>query len=245
MCTVTLFRLPGDCLRLACNRDEQHARPEALRPQIRRWSERRAIMPIDPAGGGTWIAANDAGVVMALLNQNSGRCKKGAGRLSRGLIIPELIRQASVSDALIAAGCINAADYGPFRLLLADQTTCAEVHSDGSCIQSERVALDATPLLLTSSGLGDDLVAGPRAALFRRILRGGSSAATQDAFHHHSWPDRRHLSVSMRRSDARTVSFSSIVLGGDAIDFEYHAGAPDEEAIDIRVTISLAHRVLA
>jgi len=31
-------------------------------------------------------------------------------------------------------------------------------------------------------------------------------ADTQDAFHHHRWPERSHLSVSMHRADARIVS---------------------------------------
>jgi hypothetical protein len=245
VCTVTLFRLPGGCLRLACNRDEQRTRPDALPPQIRRCGERRAIMPIDPAGGGTWIAANDAGVAMALLNRNGACCKPEAGRRSRGLIIPELIKQTSVAQSLIAVGGIDAADYGPFRLLLVDQTTCAQLSSDGCTIHVEQISFDASPLLLTSSGLGDDLVAGPRAALFRRMLRGGISEASQDQFHSHGWPDRRHLSVSMRRSDARTVSFTTVSLSEDAIDFRYHAGAPDEEAMDIQLQLSLTQQVLA
>jgi hypothetical protein len=75
MCTVTVIRPEEDggaVLRLACNRDESRARPAALPPRIIDAGPRRAVMPIDPAGGGTWIAATDAGLILTLLNAHPG-----------------------------------------------------------------------------------------------------------------------------------------------------------------------------
>jgi len=44
------------------------------------------------------------------------------------------------------------------------------------------------------------------------------SAATQDRFHAHSWPDRPELSVLMSRADARTVSITAVeVLPGHGL----------------------------
>src|SRR5262249_11399645 len=67
MCTVTVVPTPG-AVRLACNRDEQRTRPPALPPQVRRFGRRWAAFPVDPVGGGTWVAVNDTGLAMTVLN---------------------------------------------------------------------------------------------------------------------------------------------------------------------------------
>ena len=58
MCTVTLMRYDGG-VRLACNRDERRDRPAALPPTSYACGKQRAIFPVDPVGGGTWIGVND------------------------------------------------------------------------------------------------------------------------------------------------------------------------------------------
>jgi len=67
VCTVTIVPQP-DGFRLACNRDESRRRSPALPPVERRYADRRALLPIDPISDGTWIAVNDAGLVLTLLN---------------------------------------------------------------------------------------------------------------------------------------------------------------------------------
>jgi hypothetical protein len=65
---------------------------------------------------------------------------------------------------------------------------------------------DGSPVAFVSSGLGDALVE-PRLALFEEmVVRTGATAAAQDEFHAHRWPDRPQVSVMMTRADARTVS---------------------------------------
>ena len=79
MCTVTalpaaLLASASDSLllRVVCNRDEHLTRAPALPPTVWAAGARRALMPIDPSSGGTWIAANDAGLVFAVLNTYKG-----------------------------------------------------------------------------------------------------------------------------------------------------------------------------
>ena len=84
-------------------------------------------------------------------------------------------------------------------------------------------------MMLTSSGLGDELVEAPRRELFDAMLSFGEcSRQRQDEFHRHSWGDRTYLSVCMRRTDAATTSYTVVEtwLGGASL--RYHAGAPDE-----------------
>ena len=75
MCTVTVLPqalLSSDAsddqllLRVVCNRDELTTRTPALPPTLWTAGPRRVLMPIDPHSGGTWIAANDAGLVFVL-----------------------------------------------------------------------------------------------------------------------------------------------------------------------------------
>ena len=246
MCTVTLVSLNpavastgvdvsgdaarGRVLRMACNRDERHARPAALPPEVREIGSRRVILPIDPASDGTWVAVNDAGLAATVLNVNLG--PEGAAdarqRRSRGTLIPPLMGCASVVEADRLCAAIDPREYAPFRLILVDRTRVVHYRSDGESIERVCATLHNHPSLYTSSGLGDALVEGPRRALFETMFSSNDqSAAIQDAFHRHAWSDRRHLSVCMDRADARTVSHTVVEIRPDGVRMTYIPDAPD------------------
>jgi uncharacterized protein with NRDE domain len=244
MCTVTLipFRDDGEAaMRIACNRDEARQRPAALPPEARVFGQRRALMPVDPASDGTWIAVNDAGLAMVLLNQNPGTGSRSIVdfRLSRGTIIPSLLHCDNLQSAKRRACRVVTGDLAPFRLLLVDRTESVEVSFvDNRLNIVERPRLGA-PMLFTSSGLGDALVESPRRQLFQEWFLAEASqpygeaselknlAELQDGFHRHSWPDRQHLSVCMRRADACTVSYTVIELRSRSAGMTYFPQAPD------------------
>jgi hypothetical protein len=239
MCTVTVIPwqnpqappIPGrGWVRIACNRDEQHTRPVALPPQVRRFGRRFALLPIDPASEGTWVAVNDAGLAMTLLNVNLGDGDQRAIRSSsRGSIIPALLACKTMTAAVAQASALDPSCYAPFRLVLADGRETAELCCDGSRMgPAQRQPLGA-PLLFTSSGLGDRLVEGPRRRLFDEWFNNPDDwPRRQDAFHRHHWPDRPELSVCMRRPDARTVSHTVVTIGPNRVTLAYHPDAPDQ-----------------
>jgi hypothetical protein len=232
MCTVTVVPWRG-LVRLAVNRDELRSRSAALPPEVRRFGSRQAILPVDPAGGGTWVAVNDAAVAMTVLNVTAepGDGKTTVPELSRGTIIPALLSCDTLSEAVERALGLDARDYASFRLVMIDRAEVAELHSDGKQVGSVRRSALTAPHLFTSSGLGDGLVQGPRGSLFADLFgRSEDWVAAQDAYHRHCWPDRPHLSVCMRRPDARTVSHTVITLGPDRISLAYHPDAPDRPA---------------
>jgi len=183
-------------------------------------------MPIDPESGGTWIAANDAGVVFALLNANPGAPPQstnpaGPSTRSRGTIIPSLVESATVSEALARAERIQVEQYAPFRLLLFDRFQLVECVRHGARIRHRRSYLSAA-ILRTSSGLGDAVVAGPRRALFQRFFSAPRDPrAAQDMFHQHRWIGREAVSINMCRSDARTVSHTIVEVGSETISMTY------------------------
>jgi hypothetical protein len=242
MCTVTLIPTQ-DTLRLACNRDELRSRPAALPPRIEQFGQRRAVLPIDPTSGGTWVAVNDAGLALTLLNVNANQGASPAARAleSRGRIIPALLHADTPLSAAFSALALDPSRYAPFRLVLVSRREGVEVQSDGMRIRLVwRVAL-TRPQLFTSSGLGDQAVEGPRRQLFGEYFdRPGELLAKQDAFHRHRWADRAHLSVCMERQDARTVSHTVVSLRPDTATLTYHPEAPDRPFEPVSISLPLA-----
>src|ERR1041385_5500183 len=85
MCTVTFVpRKSGYCL--AMNRDEKLTRPRGLPPMLRIVNHRHVISPSEP-GGGTWIALNDFGVSLALINWYSVPTRVENSPISRGEVV--------------------------------------------------------------------------------------------------------------------------------------------------------------
>lgn len=250
MCTVTAlsrsllsrtFREEPLLLRVAHNRDERLTRAAALPPTVWAAGSRRVLMPIDPESGGTWIAANDGGVVFALLNANPTAHLQSTSPAplscapSRGTIIPALVESATVSEALTRAERLDVERYAPFRLLLLDRFQLVECWQQDDRLRHRRSFLSSA-VMRTSSGLGDAVVAGPRRALFQQIFSQRDDAAVaQDRFHRHRWIGREALSVNMCRSDARTVSHTIVEVGFDTISMSY---VPTDSACPVIVHLA-------
>jgi hypothetical protein len=212
MCTVTV--VPHEQgVRLLCNRDERRARPPALPPQVHALGRRRAIFPVDPQGGGTWVGVNDSGLMVALLNVHritgaSGR----APRQSRGLVVSELLRCRALTDVAAAVENLDSSAFEPFRVVIVHGADVAVATSLGSSPIDCSIRPLPAPRLFTSSSLGDDLVGPPRQRLFERMVTRSASGwlGGQACFHDHQWSRRPEISVRMERNDALTVSRTTI-----------------------------------
>lgn len=207
-----------------------------------------AILPIDEISNGTWIAVNDAGLTLTLLNvyQPLERVESpaapirmstvadpaGATPRSRGTIIPALLHLGSVAAIAEKIGSVlNPAHFPPFRLIAVDAQSVIDARGDGNGLHVRVVPRHTEPLLFTSSGLGDHIVEGPRRALFAEYFQDGRNwPAQQEAYHRHSWPDRRDISVCMRREKARTVSYTVVEVTPGKVTMHYHPEAPDTAA---------------
>jgi Transport and Golgi organisation 2 len=227
MCTVSVVPR-RDGLRIVCNRDEQRTRPAALPPRIRRAGRRRATWPVDPAGGGTWIGVNDAGLVACLLNRNprsSVDCHRAGerSRFSRGTIVPSLLAHVRFDRALEAAMRIAGDAFEPFTLVVLQDGAVAELQNIDLELTLQHGAI-RQPIVLTSSSLGDHLVEAPRRALFDELVtRSRAPLAGQAAFHRHRWRDRPEISVRMSRPEAATVSRTVVDVAGGVFSMRYTA----------------------
>lgn len=237
MCTVTVVRIArageADRIRLACNRDESPRRAAALPPRIHELGPLRAVYPLDPQSGGTWIGVNQAGLLATLLNRNlppgaSPAAGRAAARRSRGEIVPLLLAAGAIGQARRIAEALPATEFPPFRAVVLNSSELFELRSDGQALVLAGQSLAGAPLLFTSSGLGDHVVEPPRRALFDELFaQAGDPIEIQERFHRHSWPQRRHLSVCMSRESARTVSSTVIEIGAECALLRYCGAPPD------------------
>lgn len=216
-------------LRVVFNRDERRHRLPGLPPRVVVAGHRRALTPIDADAGGSWIAVNDVGLIVALLNltgtsgEHVPEPTSRVPRRSRGHIVPALAATSSIDEARRVMEATDITAYEPFRTVAFHRQQWFEARWTGHRFQTQRGPI-GRPLIWTSSSLGDDLVHGPRRALFDQLfVERPVSSDTQDAFHHHTWNDRPEVSVRMSRSDAQTVSITTIDLTPTDAHMEYEA----------------------
>jgi uncharacterized protein with NRDE domain len=235
MCTVSIVPTAGG-FRLVCNRDESRSRAIASPPRIVDADGVRAVMPIDPDSGGTWVAGSEHGLAFAILNLNLDTRPPGStSAQSRGEIIPDLLAARTVEEASEMLLGRSLESYRPFRLILAAAGIVSELRQSPAATMCQRLT---APVMFTSSGLGDHLVQAPRRALFDRMMSGtgadaGDLIERQDQFHAHQWPSQRHISVMMERPEASTVSRTVLLVEGDCVHMEYNAVGQQEENVSI------------
>src|SRR5205809_93249 len=99
MCTISWIH-DANGYQLLCNRDERLTRKSALEPRLAVRNDTRFLAPVDGDFGGTWIATNEFGVSLCLLNGASltgSEIHAAAPKRSRGLLLLDLIPESSVA----------------------------------------------------------------------------------------------------------------------------------------------------
>src|SRR5207249_9347888 len=116
MCTIS-FVPKSRGFYLAMNRDEKFTRSTALPPAIIDRAGRRAIFPREPEGG-TWIAANDAGVCLALVNWHRIEREPVRSIASRGQVVKALAVKSSDDEIAAGLAALPLRRLLPFRLIV-------------------------------------------------------------------------------------------------------------------------------
>lgn len=226
MCTLTYF-LTDNGYELFFNRDEQRARSAAIPPKIN--THNTAIYPVDPQGNGTWLAVNNQGVSLALLNyyhakkyaQNTTEPKlNDVKNVSRGQLILSLIKNNN--DIKKQLGNIDLTVYQPFQLCIFPKNLSLKneqvvsIKWDGGKLFEEE-----TTLPITSSSVDFEEVKAMRVLKYKNIVNEEIANAEQLTTFHYSQENEGKYSVNMQRPDAMTVSVSHIIVD-DTISFIYH-----------------------
>src|SRR6266852_5920304 len=224
MCTISFVpKLRG--LYLAMNRDEKFTRSTALPPAIVDLADRRAIFPREPEGG-TWIAANDAGVCLALVNWHRIERQPVRSIASRGQVVKALA--AKSSDEEIAAGlaALPLRRLPPFRLIaiIPSEQRVTEWCWDRDRLVAHKHAWERRHWF--SSGLDE-----PKAERERgRICKAAQSQKSEGRLdwlrrlHRSHSPKRGPFSICMHRSGAATVSYTEVAVSDQRATMRYKAG---------------------
>ena len=225
MCTVTWSADPdGYCVFF--NRDEKLTRAVAEPPRIRDSRGVRFAAPIDADGGGTWIATNEFGLTVGLLNAYPAP-GAATGAESRGKIPIEVAGSRSLEDLARRMSRMDLSRFSPFHLLALEPGRAAWLFGwSGSEIALDDQADRRMPL--TSSSFESAAVAASRRAAFRNCIgeRTAIPRTLLERFHASHDPAPSAHSVCMHRPDARTVSFSRVTVSRIADPRRLLAGLP-------------------
>jgi transport and Golgi organization protein 2 len=259
MCTVSLIAVDHGGYLLAANRDEHVTRGVARPPEHGAAGATRFVAPRDADAGGTWIAVDDEGRSVCLLNGD----RPVAGYFapddvrSRGELVIELLRDprpAAVAESLRERAASGKLDVRPFKIVAAapiadhEEIEAIRADFDGASLA---VASITAPHLETSNGFDPSGAAKARQAAFRRLLERLPSAAARGAdplraellaFHASHAPGavgeerRGALSVCVHRPEVRTVSTTLIEVRRERIVMRYQPGSPCEGNPAIEIT---------
>jgi len=239
MCTVTWLR-NDEGYQLFCNRDEKLTRGRAMAPRHGVRDGVRLLAPRDADFGGTWIATNEYGVSLCLLNgvNLANPCGHPRAR-SRGLLLLDLISSASLAEVCERVRYTDLAAFAPFTLAgLEPGAPAAVIEWNGS---RRTVGFqDELWGMLTSSSFDTEKVRKRRREEFMRLIFSGQDidANALASFHQSHSPTRSAYSVCMHRLDAETLSFSRIAVSRAEIDFFYTPAAPCEQAPGVRLKLT-------
>jgi Transport and Golgi organisation 2 len=223
MCTLS-FLPTANGFRVAMNRDEKRIRIRAMPPERFALGNRVALYPREP-GGGTWLAINDAGLCLALINWY--RIEKEEPREkteSRGQVIPQLIGETGPAGLKRKLRDLPLQNLRPFRLIAIDRRSrrITEWRWNTRLLTSHRLVWRLRHWF--SSGYDEVTAEKSRAEICRLWSLGKAGRLRQ--LHATHLPAPGPFSICMHRSDAATVSYSEVAVTGHRITFRYLAGSP-------------------
>lgn len=204
------------------NRDESPLRdkPEQIKQATIEGADgagRRVLYPVDPRSQGTWIGTNDLGVTLCVMNQHPVGYQRPAKTDSRGRLIPEGLKAATAITALERMAALDLSATPPFLAVgFDDEGAPLSLRWDGAHLERRLYADGA--LELSSSSFQPDDILPRREAQFDLMLKSveGKDAAevlaAQEAFHFSQEPAPGPVAVWMTRDDARTVSFTHLLV---------------------------------
>ena len=247
MCTVTFVPSEDEYL-VGMNRDELFSRPRALPPKVFVKGAMEMVYPREPSGG-TWIACNNQGNLLALLNWNGSLSHNlGEKRRTRGLVIRELAGEPDLPATDSAFRRMNLHGVFPFRLIgvFRSEKIVNEWRWDGTVKQLLRLPWARKHWF--SSSLSDSLAEKERRRACEAVA-GEPAAGSNDwirRLHRSHVPGPGPFSVCVHRQDAATVSYTEVRCSRTQISMDYLDGNPClktrfDELASLAVKDPLAH----
>ena len=237
MCTMTWFASDNG-YELFFNRDERISRSRAALPTKQTFNGVKCISPTDTDAGGTWIAVNEFGFTVCLLNHYQfQQIETYKNWISRGEIVKKFADSSNLFAAEKNFRLMELGDYRAFRMfIIAPDGNNRLLVWDG---HKARVEVNVTKPK-SSSSVDARHVKKLRKSLFEDMNL-GQSKKVDDYINYHAshLPSRSKESVCMHREDANTVSFSHVSVNADTVSFSYADGAPCQAPLGKPIKLEL------
>jgi len=231
MCTLSWSYYDNSHYEVYFNRDEQRTRLAAIEPQGFVIDDVNCVMPIDSAGGGSWISTNQHAVTICLLNYYQGRVPQGT-LTSRGVVVKKLA--SSDSTRAVRAGLLemDLTSFAPFTLVSFDLDGSKQVNAwtwDGQKLEHSIISAP-----VVSSAKHYQQARRYRIDLYEKLRLTTKVKKLGTRFHMSFDNDHPHLSPLMARDDARTVSFTSVSACADHQKM-YYQSIDNNSGVDFEI----------
>jgi hypothetical protein len=227
MCTISFIPNKNGYL-LAMNRDELKSRASAIPPSLHQSNSISLLYPQEPSGG-TWIAVNSRGILLALMNANTPEGSTlPAKSVSRGEIIPALLCKYTGVEMDQALRVLPLTGMHPFRLfgIFALTHEIEQWAWDGRRLTSRKH--DWVRNHWFSSSRSDSRAASERVRVCEMSWH-EDIPDTRDwirSLHSSHIPEAGPFSICVHREDAATVSYTEVDCGATEVRMSYRPGYP-------------------
>ncbi|MDQ8185144.1 NRDE family protein [Pelagicoccus sp. SDUM812002] len=239
MCTAT-WSVGGGNLSLYFNRDERKSRSEAVPPVVMDLDGTRLIAAIDPDGGGTWLAINEYGLCVFLLNNYGSEAQLAEVPInprSRGNLPITLASCSSRSKARAKLEEESFGCYRPFLVAIADAEGIDFYSWSGKAFR----ASPPESGFVTTSSYRTDEIQKYRELRYKDLLGGKSALGPEDMKRLHIGTPHSDAAFNpmMLRRDSRTRSVSHITVDDEHVSYHYQAVKGEDRSLRGKVTVSL------
>jgi hypothetical protein len=224
MCTVS-FVPKENGFHLAMNRDERRSRLTALPPAIVDLGQRRAVFPREPHGG-TWIAANNNGACIALINWHRIEREPRQEIVSRGIVVERLADKSSSKEIGRALTTLPLLKLRPFRLIAIIPGEHAVSEWRWDLEELKQLEHSWKRQHWFSSGFDEAKAERERCCVCRQDRQSNTSIAGLRKLHRSHAPERGPFSICMHRDDAATVSYTEVTVEDHKVTMRYKPGPP-------------------
>lgn len=219
MCTFSYAISNSQEIIFTSNRDERFLRSRALLPNIYDFENIQLIYPIDPDGGGTWLAASKSRVICLLNGAFFPHQPRPPYRKSRGKIVLESFNYENPATFLTQYSLDN---IEPFTLIWADlnQNVIWEINWQQKVFLSRHELTSSK--LWASAMLYPAPIRKARSDNFHRFLQEQPISPESLLNFHTQWDEDPKKSIQIHIPELlSTVSVSSIVVTSSQISFLY------------------------
>lgn len=230
MCTVS-WSLEAERLSLGFNRDERKSRSPAQPPEIEKRDGVVFVAPRDPVGGGTWIAANEFGLCLFLLNNYDAAARRfRSDARSRGEIPLALAASRTHEGAMRSVAVLPHHAFNPFIVGIASPLAVALFSWDGEVFRR----LDTELSMYTTSSFRSEEVQAYRIEEYKKRLKEQRYLDSEQRFDFHTgkWADDPAFAPMMLRQESRTHSYTEVDVSKDWIQMKYFATLGDSRTLE-------------